>query len=557
MKTLLIITPHMSTGGCPQVVTKKVELLKDYYNVVVVEWECVAWLFVVQRNKVINMIGDKFITLSENKEYDLFNIIDDHKPEYVMIEEFSETFIPNHIMKRLYSKDRQYKIFETTHSSHTQPSWKRFLPDKFIFVSPYSLEIFKDMGVPMDLIEYPIESKETNKEYYQSLLNLNPDYKHVINIGLFTHGKNQGYAFEIARLLQDYKIKFHFLGNQAGNFIDYWKPIMETKPENCIVWGERSDVDSWIQACDIHLFTSRLELNPLSIKESLEYSKPTMIFNLPTYMGKYDNTENIDFLTGDVVKDSQNLLKVLELERIEKKEPKIRVVHLLLDPNEPEDLPIDGWKSTINRQNLSIECWKNMSHKFHEYVPRYTKVNRTELPTENCMDPEIINPSKELKNEPPVLTYGHYGAYRAHVDGISENFSEDIDALIIAEGDSYTDLSPDDFYNKVLESYYLAQDIDAKLISYAGPMHMTGGEYWSKIKDLGEWLDVHHFLLGTTYMIMKSQREDILEKIKIKGWHSPDLWLAWTYSGRIKMITSKTPIVYQKEGYSVLDYLEK
>ena len=73
MKTLLILTPHMSTGGCPQVVAKKVELLKDFYNVIVVEWEMIAWTFVVQRNRVINMIGDKFITLSENKEYDLFN----------------------------------------------------------------------------------------------------------------------------------------------------------------------------------------------------------------------------------------------------------------------------------------------------------------------------------------------------------------------------------------------------------------------------------------------------------------------------------------------------
>lgn len=547
----------MSTGGCPQVVAKKVELLKDYYNVVVVEWECVAWLFVVQRNRVINMIGDKFITLSENKEYDLFNIIEDYRPDYIMIEEFSETFMPHHIMKRLYSKDRSYKIFETTHSSHTRPNWKKYLPDKFIFVSPYSLEVFKDMGVPMDLIEYPIENKIPNKIEYQKVLDLNPEYKHIINIGLFTEGKNQGYAFEIARLLQDYKIKFHFLGNQAGNFINYWKPIMETKPDNCIVWGERDDIDNWIQACDVHLFTSKLELNPLSIKESLEYNKPTMVFNLHTYKGKYNNTDNIFYLTGDVLKDSENLLKILGIEKITKKEPKIRVVHLLLDPNEPEDLPLDGWKSTIDRQNLSINCWENMAHKFYEYIPRYTKVNRTELPTENCMDPDIINPSKELKNEPPVLTYGHYGAYRAHVDGISENFSEDIDALIIAEGDSYTDLSPDEFYDKVMESYYLAQNIDAKLISYAGPMHMTGGEYWSKIKDLGEWLDVHHFLLGTTYMIMKSQREDILEKIKIKGWHSPDLWLAWTYSGRIKMITAKNPIVYQKEGYSVLDYLEK
>lgn len=547
----------MSTGGCPQVVAKKVELLKEYYNVVVVEWECVAWLFVVQRNKVIDMIGDKFISLSENKEYDLFNVIEDYTPEYIMIEEFSETFMPHHIMKRLYSKDRTYKIFETTHSSHTQPNWKKYLPDKFIFVSPYSLEVFKDMGVPMDLIEYPIEFKKPNKEYYQSMLNLDPEYKHIINVGLFTHGKNQGYAFEIARLLQDYKIKFHFLGNQAGNFIDYWKPIMETKPDNCIVWGERSDVDSWIQACDIHLFTSRLELNPLSIKESLEYSKPTMIFNLHTYKGKYDNTENIYFLTGDTLKDSENLLQVLGIKPTEKKEPKIRVVHLLLNPNEPEDIPLNKWKSTVEKQNLSIQCWEGMKHKFFDYVQRYTKVNRTELPTDNCKDPDIINPSKELTNKPPVLSYGHYGAYKAHTQGILENFDEDIDALIVVEGDSVTNLSPDEFYDKVMESYYLSKINDCKFVTFAGVSYMSGGEWWKLSKDLGNWTQVPHFLLGTTYMIMKSERDGIIDKIHNTGWHSPDFWLAWNYHNRVKMLASNKPIVYQKEGYSVLDYLEK
>jgi hypothetical protein len=60
-----------------------------------------------------------------------------------------------------------------------------------------------------------------------------------------------------------------------------------------------------------------LELNPLSIKESLEYSKPTMIFNLPTYKGKYDNEDNIIYLTGDTIKDSINLLKILSI-KIEK-----------------------------------------------------------------------------------------------------------------------------------------------------------------------------------------------------------------------------------------------
>ena len=547
----------MSTGGCPQVVAKKVELLKDYYNVIVVEWECVAWAYVVQRNRVINMIGDRFITLSENKEYDLFNIIEDYKVDYIMIEEFSETFIPMHIVKRLYSTDREYKIFETTHCSYTDPNWKKFLPDKFIFVSPHSLEVFKDLGVPMDLIEYPIDIKTPNKEWAQEQLMLDPEYKHIINIGLFTSGKNQGYAFEIARLLQEHKVMFHFIGNQASNFINYWKPIMETKPDNCVVWGERNDVDTFIQACDLHLFSSIMELNPLSIKESLEYEKPTMIFNLSTYKGKYDNEKDINFLTGDAKTDSQNLLNILGIEPIKNKEPKIRVVHLLLNPNEPEDLPLSGWESTVNKQNLSIQCWENMKHKFFDYVQRYTVVNRTELPIDNCMDPSIINTSKEFKNEPPVLTYGHYGAYRAHTDGIYENFSDDIDVLIIAEGDSYTNLTPDEFYNKVLESYNLSNKLDAKLVSFAGPCYMTGGEWWNMAKDHNDWLEVPHFLMGTTYLIMKSERESILNKIKTTGWHSPDFWLAWNYNMKSKILVIKEPIVFQKEGYSVLDYLVK
>jgi hypothetical protein len=547
----------MSTGGCPQVVAKKVELLKDFYNVIVIEYEMLAWSYVVQRNRVIEMIGDKFISLSENKEYDLFNAIEDYNPDHIFIEEFPETFMDPHIIKRLYSSSRSYKIFETTHSSHSRVEWKKFMPDKFIFVSPFSCETFKDTGVPFDLIEYPIDKKIPGKSLSQSTLGLDPDYKHVVNIGLFTRGKNQGYAFEIARLLQDYKIKFHFLGNQASNFADYWEPIIDTKPDNCIVWGERNDTDTFLQASDVHLFTSNMELNPLAIKESLEYSLPTFIFNLHTYKGKYDNEENVIFLTGEAREDANQLLISLGFEPMKEKNLNIKVVHLLLDPNEPQDILEFNWKSTIEKQNLSIQCWENMEHKFTSYVKRYSVVNRTELPVENCKDPSIINPSKEFKNEPPVLTYGHYGAYKAHTQGIYENFSEDVDMLIIAEGDSFTDLSPDEFYASIIDAYNLSLRINAKLISFAGPCYMTGGEWWNMTKDHGNWLEVPHFLMGTTYLIMKSERENMLYNILNTGWHSPDFWLAWNYNMKSKILVSKEKLVYQKEGYSVLDYLEK
>jgi hypothetical protein len=86
---------------------------------------------------------------------------------------------------------------------------------------------------------------------------------------------------------------------------------------------------------------------------------------------------------------------------------------------------------------------------------------------------------------------------------------------------------------------------------------MTGGEWWNMTKDHGDWLEVPHFLMGTTYLIMKSERENMLYNIENTGWHSPDFWLAWNYHMKSKILVSKEKLVYQKEGYSVLDYLEK
>jgi len=547
MKTLIIITPHMSTGGCPQVVTKKVEQLKDFYNIIVIEWECVAWDYTVQRNKVISMIGEQFITLNENKEENLFELINNHNPSYIMIEEFSETFMTTEIMARLYDSDRNYKIFETTHSSHTKSEWKMFFPDKFIFVSPHSLTVFKELGVPMDLIEYPIETKQPNKIESAIKLELNPDYKHIVNIGLFTWGKNQGYAFEIARMLEKHKIMFHFIGNQAINFKDYWESIIENKPNNCVVWGERNDVDTFIQACDVHLFTSRLELNPISIKESLEYEKPTLIFNLDTYMSKYDNTENIYFLTGNLFDDCNTLLKSLNLTPFtELPQPKIRVVHLLLDPNKPKDIPLSVWHSKIKKQNKSILFWKLVKDRFYDYVQRRSEVNCEELPYENCKDSSMIDSSNGFESNFPFLSYKNYGAYKSHTEGILENFTEDIDALIIVEGDSYSNLSPEKFYNKILESYYLSKSIDNKIVTFAGICYMSGGDWYKMEKDYGEWVEVPHFLLSTTYMIMNSERENIINNIHNTGWHSPDFWLAWNYHNKSKILSTKHPIVYQK-----------
>ena len=316
MKKILFIAPHLSTGGLPQVLVNKLELLKDEYQIQCVEWSWHGDAFVVQKNRIKNLIGpENLFTLGEDKNQ-LFTLINEFKPDMVCLEEFCEHFIPEEINEKLFDKDRTYKLFETTHDSSIPVTNKRWFPDKFIFVSPFNAFRYSMFDVPYEIIEYPIDIVKPNKQWAQEQLMLDPEWKHVVIVGLFTERKNQGYVFEMAKQLKDEKILFHFIGNQADNFRHYWEPLMNDCPDNCVVWGERSDVDTFLQASDLFLFPSRgdknnKELNPIAIKEAIKYELPMMMFNLDVYCGKYNNNPKIKFMTGDIIKDNDILLNIL------------------------------------------------------------------------------------------------------------------------------------------------------------------------------------------------------------------------------------------------------
>jgi FkbM family methyltransferase len=325
MKKLLVIAPHLSTGGCPQVIVNKIELLKDTYEIKCVEYSNIADAFRVQKDRIINLIGsENLIILSNDKEQVLMSLIDDFQPDFISMEEIPEFFLDEKITKRIYSNDRKYIITETTHDSSFPVERKRWFPDKFIFVSAFSAFKYSSYDIPYEIVEYPVDFKVAKKRELQNKLHFDPSYKHVVNVGLFTPRKNQAYIFELAKHLLDYKIVFHFLGNLAGNFKDYWEPLVMSKPSNCMVWGERSDVYDFLESSDLFLFTSKgeknnKELNPIAIKEALEYQIPMMMYNLDVYCGKYDKYENITYLTGDIDTDINNLKKILNMDSMQEK----------------------------------------------------------------------------------------------------------------------------------------------------------------------------------------------------------------------------------------------
>ncbi len=317
-KTLVYIAPHLSTGGLPQYLFKQIESVINDFDVYCIEWDNITGgVLVIQRNRIANILKDKLITLGESKA-NLFKILDRIKPDVVHLQEIPEMFMGEEIADRLYASTRTYTIIETSHDSSYNIDGKRYIPDKFLMVSNYQVQQYKSLGVPIDLVEYPIEQKIRTKTREQALrdLGLDPNLKHVINVGLFTPRKNQAEVIEYARQLQHYPIQFHFIGNQADNFKYYWEPLMQSFPKNCKWWGERDDIDSFYEAADLFLFTSKgnshdKETMPLVIREALSWKTPSLIYNLPVYMGYFDKYDSIEYLQEDTQKNGYKIAEKL------------------------------------------------------------------------------------------------------------------------------------------------------------------------------------------------------------------------------------------------------
>ena len=309
---LLYIASHLSTGGMPQYLLKQIQIFKDEFDIEVVEVNNHSGdAFVVQKNQIADLC--KLYTLGDNKS-ELVDIIKSTQPNIIHFTEIPEHFLAHNILDTIFDNSRNYYIVASTHGSHTNPNEIKYQPDRYVLVSEWSRRKFEHLGIDTQVWDYPIETIKYDKVEFKTELGFESDWKHVLMVGLFTEGKNQGEIFNVARLLEKYKIKFHFIGNQAMNFESYWGPLMKHKPDNCIIWGERSDVDKFYKASDMFYFSSKLELNPLSIKEALGYGLPSIFRKLHTYLDSYDNNELVTYIDDNLNQTKQIILEKLQPE---------------------------------------------------------------------------------------------------------------------------------------------------------------------------------------------------------------------------------------------------
>ena len=316
MKKVLFIVPHLSTGGMPQYTYNLMSKIINDVDVYCIEYTLLAWNYVVQRNRIKNLLGDKFYAEFDDKK-EIINQINQINPDIIHFQELPEYFMDDSITSEIYKKNRSYVIIETSHDSSFNTDSKRFYPDQFALISNYQKQNFLKLGIPISIVESDIEYKvRQDREEGLKKLGLDPSLKHVLNVGLFTSRKNQKEIFEYANALIDEPIQFHFVGNLADNFKDYWGPLVVNAPPNIKIWGERGDVDDFYSCMDLFLFKSRgndndKETSPLVIREAIGYKIPSLIYNLPVYMGMYDKYETINYLHANNF--SHNINEILYL----------------------------------------------------------------------------------------------------------------------------------------------------------------------------------------------------------------------------------------------------
>ena len=324
---VLFLTPHLSTGGMPAFLLKRIEALLGYTDieVFVIEWKMYSDAYTVQRKQIQNLLGDNFISYwgEIEKQKTIIDFCYQKQIDIVHIEEIPEGFDGHNpfdfeLQKELYNSKHPWKIVETCHNIYFKPGEeKKIEPNGYAFVTPYHLDnTFKDRQAYKSLIPFPIDPSIQYPGTREEILNengwLTKGEFHIINIGLWTPGKNQGYAIELARALYEkygWTYIFHFLGNQAPNFKDYWEPIMQDLPPNVFVLGEREDTAKYFKMADLMLFASNFECNPIVLKEAISNNTKIVAYNLDHYGNEYLPFFNP--LTGNLKTDKFNIINTI------------------------------------------------------------------------------------------------------------------------------------------------------------------------------------------------------------------------------------------------------
>ena len=214
---------------------------------------------------------------------------------------------------------------------------------------------------------------------------------------------------------------------------------------------------------------------------------------------------------------------------------KIRLVHLLLtDDLDPQ------------RQDKSIKQLEELALRGIEYVQVWNERWKTQPPRENFARPSVF--------DSVPINSAHYGCFRAFADGTAQYFTEDIDAIILCEGDVRLVNSADETIDLINQAYEATQSLGIDYFSLGSKYTLEGKVLQSATLESYGSVEITNKIIGIQ-MIMFPQRvrKYLLACYAHKPWDGADIFLNQNFMGVKKIgIFSESP-TNQWSGLSAIE----
>lgn len=218
---------------------------------------------------------------------------------------------------------------------------------------------------------------------------------------------------------------------------------------------------------------------------------------------------------------------------------KIKLVHILTEIE------------TV-REQASISSVSKVSDYNVEYLQQ---INKRYLGEDWKLAP-AISQNVYTKHGP-----GHYGAFQSFKKAIINNFSPDIDALVLCECDCIIEVPVDIFMQKLNAGIDFCNQYDLKYLSLGSRFvgQFLQSPVLEEYDDYPDFCATNKIILAHCIVLPQSARELILQALEKYSWDSPDLWfneIFWA-EGISRFGIIKERLAYQHEGISLIDNIWK
>lgn len=218
---------------------------------------------------------------------------------------------------------------------------------------------------------------------------------------------------------------------------------------------------------------------------------------------------------------------------------KIRLVHMLTETD-------------AEREIISVESLSPLESHGIEYIQHVNERYRGDA----------------HRSHAPVYqgnhTAGHYGAFQSFRKAIEQEFTEDLDAILICECDCVLSVSPERFSEMAREAASVCKEHLINYVSFGSAY--ANGTLWSPViedhPNYGSFYLTDKIILTHCIMLPRHSREYILRQLRTNSWDALDIWLNWAFRSTTaiapnRFAMAREAAAHQHEGTSLLDNVWK